>query len=136
MNVSLKESDEYGLKLITIAEESRDRKLMIRAYMSNGIRCSYFGGTRDYANRSIEFYNKALAIAKQNRMDEEAGGSLLLLSSIYLALPDKDKALNYINQAASVISTLKNDSLKTEAAVYTEMYILPAMTRYWPFAII
>jgi tetratricopeptide (TPR) repeat protein len=124
MNVNLKEADEYGSKLITLAEESRDRKLMIKAYKSNGIRCSYFAGTRDYANRSIEYYNKALAIAKQNKIDDEMGGVLLLLSSVCLTVPDKDKALNYINQASSVISVLKNDSLKAEASsVYGDVYL-------------
>lgn len=124
MNVNLKEADEYGLKLITIAEESRDRKLMVKAYMSNGIRCSYYATKREYANHSIEYYNKALAIAKQNRMDEETGGVLLLLSSVHLAIPDKDKALNYVNQASSVISVLKNDSLKAEASsVYGDVYL-------------
>jgi tetratricopeptide (TPR) repeat protein len=124
MNVNLKEADEYGLKLITLAEESRDRKLMIRAYKSNGIRCSYFAGSRDYATRSIEFYNKALAIAKQNRIDEEVGGIMVLLASIHLSVPDKDKALNYINQASSIISVLKNDSLKIEASsMYGDVYL-------------
>jgi tetratricopeptide (TPR) repeat protein len=124
MNVNLKEADEYGLKLITLAEESRDRKLMIRAYMSNGIRCSYFAGTRDYSTRSIEFLNKALAIAKQNKFDEETGGAMLLISSVYLSVPDKDKALNYVNQASSIISTLKNDSLKAETSgIYGDVYL-------------
>ena len=124
MTVNLKEADEYGLKLITLGEESRDRKLMVKAYMSNGIRCSYYAAQIEYVNRSIEYYNKALAIAKQNRMDEETGGALLLLSSIQLAIPDKDKALNYVNQASSVISILKNDSLKAETSgIYGDVYL-------------
>ena len=43
MNVNPKEADEYGKKLIAVAEESRDRKLMFKAYLSNGIRCNYHG---------------------------------------------------------------------------------------------
>ncbi len=46
MNVNLQEADEYGKQLISLAEESRDRKLMIYAYMSNGVRCSYFAVKR------------------------------------------------------------------------------------------
>jgi tetratricopeptide (TPR) repeat protein len=114
MNVDLKEANEYGKQLIALAEESRDRKLMIKAYMSNGTRCSYFAGMQDYTSQSIEFYNKALAIAKQNRLDDDIGAALLKLSAIHLAIPDKDKALNYVNQASSIISTLKNDSLRAE----------------------
>ncbi|MBC7948572.1 MAG: hypothetical protein H7Y42_11865 [Chitinophagaceae bacterium] len=116
MNVDLKEADEYGKQLITIAEESRDRKLMVKAYMSNGTRCSYFAGVKDYTTRSIGYYEKALAIAKQNRMDDETGGAFLKLSAVYLSIPDKDKALSYAGQAASIISTLKNDSLKAESS--------------------
>ena len=115
MNVNLSQADEYGKQLISVAEDSRDRKLMIRAYMSNGIRCSYFAGQKDYTLRSIEFYNKALDIARQNKMEKEIGEALLKLCAIHLAIPDKEKALNYVSQAYSLVSTLQFDSLKAEA---------------------
>jgi hypothetical protein len=38
MSVNQKEADEYGGQLITLAEESRDRKMMINAYLSNDTR--------------------------------------------------------------------------------------------------
>src|SRR4030095_1895454 len=95
MNVSLKQADDYGNQLITLAEESRDRKLMIKAYMSNGTRCSYFAGMKDYTTRAIDYFNKALSIAKQKKMDDDAGAAYLKLSTAYLAIPDKDKALSY-----------------------------------------
>ena len=115
MNVNPGQAEEYGKQLITFAEETRDRKLMVKAYVSNGIRCGYFTGQKDYTARSIEYYNKALQIAKQNKMEEETGAIQLKLCAVHLAIPDKDKALNYINQAFSLISTLKSDSLKAEA---------------------
>jgi tetratricopeptide (TPR) repeat protein len=115
MTVNPKEADQYGEQLITVAEESRDRKLMIKAYMSNGLRCSYMGNLQNYNYRAIEYYNKALAIAKQNKRDEDISAALLMLSSVQLMIPDKDKALNYANQAFSIISGLKNDSLAAEA---------------------
>ena len=115
MNVSPGQAEEYGKQLITFSEETRDRKLMVKAYMSNGTRCGYFIGQRDYTARSIEYYNKALQIAGQNKMEEETGAIQLKLCAIHLAIPDKDKALNYVNQAFSLISTLKKDSLKAEA---------------------
>ena len=115
MSVDLSQAEDYGKQLITVAEESRDRKLMIKAYMSNGVRCSYFSGQKDYTTRSIDYYNKALLIARQNKMEEETGAAQLKLSAIHLTIPDKEKALNYVNQAFSLISTLKNDSLKAEA---------------------
>ena len=48
MNVKLELAEEYGKQLITFAEETRDRKLMVKAYISNGLRCSYFVGQKDY----------------------------------------------------------------------------------------
>ena len=114
MNVNPKEADEYGKNLITIAEESRDRKLMIKAYMSNGVRCSYFAGVRDYAQRAIGYFNQALEIAKKERMDDKAGAAYLKLSAIHLAILDNDKALSYTEQASSILSTVKNDSLLAE----------------------
>jgi tetratricopeptide (TPR) repeat protein len=119
MNVNLSQAEEFGKQLISFAEETRDRNLMIKAYMSNGIRCSYFAGQKDYTNRSIDYYNKALEIARQNKMEAEIGAVQLKLSAIHLAIPDKDKALRYIEQAFSLISTFrstpKNDSLKAES---------------------
>ena len=115
MSVNLAQADEYGKQLISYAEETRDRKLMIKAYMSNGLRCTYLMGQKDYTTRSIEFYNKALEIARQNKMEDEVGAAQLRLCVVHLSIPDKDKALSYINQAFSLISTLKNDSLKAES---------------------
>lgn len=125
MNVNLKEADQYGLQLITIAEESRNREWMIKAYLSNGTRCSYFATVADYTTRAIDYYNKALAIARQNRLDNYVGMSFLKLAAINLTIPDKDKALNYANQASSVISTLAGeDSLKAESHnTYGHVYL-------------
>lgn len=124
MNVNLQEADECGKKLIFLAEESRDRKLMVNAYVSNGVRCSYFAGQRNYAQRSIEYFNKAMDIARQNKMEEDIGGIQLRLAAINLSIPDKDKALNYINQAFPLISTLNNDSLKAESHnTYGHVYL-------------
>lgn len=115
MNVNLPQADDYGKQLITLAEESRDRKLMVEAYMSNGLRCSYLVGQKDFTTRSIDYYTKGLEIAKQNKMHDEIGAIQLRLAAVHLAIPEKEKALNYVSQAFSLISTLKNDSLKAEA---------------------
>ncbi|MEO8405491.1 MAG: tetratricopeptide repeat protein [Chitinophagaceae bacterium] len=125
MNVSLEQADKYGKQLIEVAEESRDRKLMIKAYNSNGTRYGYFGGNKDNTNKSIGYFNQALDIAKENRMDEEIGLTMLNLAAATLAVPDKDKALSYINQAFSIISTLNNDSLKGAAHnAYGDAYLV------------
>ncbi|TMI64890.1 MAG: tetratricopeptide repeat protein [Bacteroidetes bacterium] len=115
MNVNPTEAEMYGEQLITLAEESRDRELMVKAYQSNGTRCMYFATQQKFASRSIEYYNKALTIAKQNKMEEKIGEVQLQLSNINLLMVEKDKALSYANQAFSLISTLSNDSLLAEA---------------------
>jgi tetratricopeptide (TPR) repeat protein len=124
MNVNPKEADETGAKLITVAEESRDRKLMFKAYLSNGIRCTYFANQKTYSQKAIEFYNKALELARQNRMEEEVGAAQMYLAGIYLMIPDKDKALSYATQSFSLVSTLRNDSLKAESHnTYGQVYM-------------
>lgn len=112
MNVNLSESEKYGKQLIEEAEESRDRELMIKAYLANGERCGYFQGSHDYTNRAINYYIKALDIAKQNQLNRYVVASLKDLASIHLSIPDVRKAEEYIGKASSAISVLDNDSLK------------------------
>ncbi|MBL7756290.1 MAG: hypothetical protein JNL59_02815 [Chitinophagaceae bacterium] len=114
MSVDLAQSEKAGQELIELAEESRDRKLMIFAYRSSAVRYSYYGGQKEYTEKSVSYYNKALNIARDNKLDAETGGILLRLANVYLMVPDKDKALGYANQGASIISTLNNDSLQVE----------------------
>lgn len=115
MNVNRKEADELGKKLIAEAEDTRERKLMFKAYISNGVRCSYFANQKEYSDKAIEFYNKALELARQNRMEKKVGEAQLYLSAIYLMIPDNEKALSYVTQAFSLISTLSDDSLRAES---------------------
>ena len=123
MNIKPADGDEYGKQLIAVAEESRDRKLMFKAYLSNGIRCTYFASQKSYSDKAIGFYNKALNLARQNRMEEEVGAAQLHLSGLYLMIPDNEKALSYATQAFSLISTLRNDSLRAEAHnAYAQVY--------------
>ena len=117
MNVNPAEADGYGNQLIEMAEESRDKKYIVTAYLENGKRSSFFAGKKEYINRAIDFYNKALAVAKENNLDEEKGLSQLSLSAIYLSMPDIEKSFQYVNDAFSLISMMKNDSLKTLANI-------------------
>jgi tetratricopeptide (TPR) repeat protein len=123
MNVNLKDADEWGSKLITIAEESRDRKLMFKAYLSNGIRNTYMASQKSYSQKATDFFNKALDLARQNRMEEETATVYQYLSMLNLMLADKDKALSYATQSFSLVSSLRNDSLRAEAHnTYGQVY--------------
>lgn len=124
MNVNLQEAEKYGEELIQIAEESRDRNLMVFAYASNGDRCTYLGGQNEYTQRTIGYYNKALNISRENKMDTATGGVLLRMALVQLNIPDKEKALSYANEAFSLISTLSHDSLRMESHnVYGQVYL-------------
>lgn len=114
MNINPVEAEETGNRLISVAEQSRDRKLMFKAYLSNGTRCSYLGGQKSWLEKSIGFYNQALQLARENRMQEETGVAQLHLTRVFLMGGEKDKALNAVTQANSVVATLKNDSLLAE----------------------
>lgn len=124
MNVNPAQGDSMGKKLIEYAEETRDRKLMVKAYVSSGLRSSYFGGNKIRSQQAIDFYAKALAIARDSKLEEEVGGVQLRMAAVYLNLSDPVKALNFVNQASSVIATLKNDSLQAECQqVYGLVYL-------------
>jgi len=115
MNVDPAQAELYGKQVISVAEESRDRELMVDAYMSNGLRCTYFAQQKEFTRRAIEYYEKALELARKERLEKKIGAAQLRLAVIYLTVPDKDKALSYVNQASSLISILDDDSLKVES---------------------
>jgi len=125
MNVDMIKGDSLGNDLIRIAEESRDRKLMVDAYLSNGVRCSYLRGQKRFIDRAIDYFNKALDLARENKLQSKVGEAQLRLAVMYLAIPDKDKALSFANQAFSLISTLKDDSLQVESYnAYGQVYLV------------
>lgn len=124
MNVNLPEADKYGQQMIELAEESRDRKLMVKALLTNGERYSYLSGRKDNINKAIEYYNQGLELARKNKLDEEVISAYLYLSEISRYIPDADKALNYCNQAYANIGMVKNDSLATRVHLeYGTVYL-------------
>jgi tetratricopeptide (TPR) repeat protein len=116
MNVSQAEADKYGQMLSREAELSRDRALMVKALLVHGERYSYFMGKREPMERSINYYNQALEMARSNKLDREMAQAYLGLSSVHMYVPALDKSLNYTTQASSIASALKDDSLSV--AVY------------------
>ena len=124
MNVNPAVADSLGKEMIRIAEESRDRKMIFSSYLENGVRCSFFNTQKSYRDRAFEYMNKALASAKENKMDEEIGQAQMSLSTLYLTIPDTDKALQFAHEAFSIISLGKNDSLKCLSHIsYGDVYL-------------
>lgn len=118
MTVNLAEADRYGSLINQEAELSRDRSLMVQALMINGERYSYFTTNKDYIQKSIGYYNKALEVAKQNRLDKETAEVYLALAGVHTRVPDLDRSFNYATQASAITSNLKDDSLEV-ANYYT-----------------
>jgi tetratricopeptide (TPR) repeat protein len=115
MNVNIAQADSFGARMIEIAENSRDRSLMVKAYIANGFRYSFLAGRKDFLNKSISYYNQALNVARDNKLPEETGSCLLALAGITLYIPDANKSLSDVTEAFSIFSTLdNNDSLIAE----------------------
>jgi len=114
MNTNMPEADKYGVLLTREAEMSRDRVLMVKALLLNGQRYSFFGQNKAFLTKSIDYYNKGLALARESKLEKQVVEALLLLSYIHFNVPDLDKSLSYTSQAFAIASTLKLDSLSGE----------------------
>ena len=79
MNADLAEADKYGQQMILVAEQSRDRELMVDALLVNGERFSYLSGRRDNIDKAISYYQRGLELARKNKMDKAMSG----LTSIF-----------------------------------------------------
>jgi tetratricopeptide (TPR) repeat protein len=124
MNINLAEADKYGQQMIEVAEISRDRKLMVKALLTNGERYSYLAGRKDNIEKSINYYTQGLELARKNKLDEQMVSAYILLSEISRFIPDNEKALNYCNQAYSYIGLIKNDSLSARVHLeYGSVYL-------------
>lgn len=124
MNSNLPEADKYGMQMIEIAELSRDRKLMVKALLTNGERYSYLAGRKDNIEKAIGYYTQGLELARKNKLDEQMISAYLFLSEVSRFNADADKALNYCNQAYSYIGIVKNDSLTTRVHLeYGSVYL-------------
>jgi tetratricopeptide (TPR) repeat protein len=111
MNTSMPEAEAYGKQMIREAEMSRDRRLMAKAYRMHGESYAVVSFNREFVTKANENLNKALDIARKNKITEEVVGALTSLSYVETRTPNADKALAYSNQAFSQASLLRNDSL-------------------------
>ena len=114
MNDNVEEAEKYGKELIKLAEKSRDRKQMVRAYISNGLRCASVAGAKDYTGRAMEYYEKAKKMAAENKLYSYEVSVLLKQAQLQLLIPDKEKASAYVDKAVSVSSNIKDDSVQVQ----------------------
>ena len=112
MNTNIAEADKYGALLNQEAELSRNRSLIVKALLVNGQRYSFFASNKAFVQKSLEYYNRALDVAKKNKLEKETAETLLSLSTLHSSIPDLDKAMNFTTQAFAAVSNLNDDSLK------------------------
>jgi tetratricopeptide (TPR) repeat protein len=111
LSIDRSKADSFGRLAIEIAELSRDRHAMIKAYMYNGDRYSYVASIKDNIPKSIQHYEKAYALARESKMEKEQVSALLGLATVYRTIPEADKAMSYTAQAFAIISDRSMDSL-------------------------
>lgn len=111
INENFRASDSVGNLMIRESEITRDRHLMAEALLVNGERYSYFAGRKEQFEKALSYYNRALDMARENKLDKDAARANLALSALYRVVPDADKALVYVNEALAYLSLPGNDSL-------------------------
>lgn len=109
-------SEQYAHQALEIAELSRDRKLIVLAYLDNGDRyLNNMSALEGSIMLAMENFHNAEKEARENGLDAELGYAYIGLARTYRAKGDYARALNYNNQALSMAGALNDDSLKVTA---------------------
>ena len=110
-------ADQYAGKAIELAEMSRDRRLMVDAYIKNGDRFLNLSGLSGYIQHAIDAYMKAQQIAKESGFDAGLANSYCALARAYESKGDNDRALNYSSLAVNLAGKIDDDTVKLHAYV-------------------
>jgi len=112
-------SDQYANEMQQIAEESRDRELIILSLLNNARRFSNYSAQVENINAARKFLQKALELAKSNHLPEYEAWTYIYLALCERENSDNDKALSYNNLALSLATNSDNDSLRVSAYIST-----------------
>lgn len=112
-------SDQYANEMQQIAEESRDRELIILSLLNNARRFSNYSAQVENINAARKFLQKALEVAKSNHLPEYEAWAYVYLAHCERENSDYDKALSYNNLALSLATNSEDDSLQVSAYVST-----------------
>ena len=108
-------SEIYGRQALEAAEMSRDRMLMIKAFLRNGDRYLQSGGLKGSLGRAMENARRAEQIAKDEKLDAGLIASDCALSRIFRIMGNNEQALSYSNLAVSMAADGGDDSLQVNA---------------------
>jgi hypothetical protein len=115
--IDQKKSDSLAFTGLAIAESSRDRSLMVSAYLQDASRFLRYS----YKNSNIEAARtraqKALAISQREKNSELIIQCNNILARTYRASGNIGKALQANGEALALLPEISNDSLKIQAYV-------------------
>lgn len=112
MGIDNSVADKYANQMLEIGEMSRNRQLIIRAYLHNARRYLEFAGSQEAVSKGLVFSTKALDLAKSNGLDDYAALAYTYQARGYRNTGEIDKALNLNNLAVALAANSKNDSIK------------------------
>ncbi|MBO9563386.1 MAG: tetratricopeptide repeat protein [Niastella sp.] len=112
MGINSKLSDSFANKMLEIAEVSRDRKLMIKAYVNNARRYFDYAGTKETMAKGLDFSDRAIELAKSSGLDDYAAIAYANQSRAYRNTGEMDKAFNAANLAVAMATNSGSDSAK------------------------
>lgn len=102
----------YQQRSVEEAELSRDRKLIIRNWLRIAARYLNISNRLENISKAREAANRALNIARTEKMDEQVAFCQLMLARTWRVEGDAAKALELINNANAIAASSQNDSLK------------------------
>ncbi len=107
-----KASDSLAFVGTSIAESSRDQKLIVSAYLKDAARFLKNGSRKEYIDKALLKADKALALSKQTKDAELLVECYTMVARIHRASGDMEKALKANNDAIVLVPDVKNDSIK------------------------
>lgn len=105
-------ADKYANQMLEIAEVSRNRQLIVKAYLNNARRYFEFASSQDAVDKGHEFSTKALDLAKSNGLDDYTALAYTYQARGLRNTGEIDKALNLNNLAVALAANGKDDSIK------------------------
>jgi tetratricopeptide (TPR) repeat protein len=112
IGINNKASDDYAMQMMNLADSSRNREWMVKAWLYNADRYYDFSHSKENVSKGIESSQKALEIAKNNNLNEWTTWAYIYMARGAVKNRELDKALNYSNLALSMASGINKDSLQ------------------------
>jgi len=125
--------DIYVNRAVETAELSRDRRMMCTTYLTVGQRYMNNPGLSDNLDRAIGNFERVAALAKSNNLELFQVQAYSQLATAWDFKGNRQKALDYSNQAMSVAGNSTNDTVKTKGYLAMGDYYLTSSEKLLAF---